>query len=1497
MGHAMEKRYVKQFCQMVFAVLLLVGAFQPVSATELGDTDVTETEEIAGDSLQDTEENFDVPAASSEPVSSQEPLPSMTPEVIETPAPSAIPEDNQDSTVIVESWSFDSDVLVYDNEKYVLNLSASLDSSVTRDTVSSMLPSHVLIQDGSAVPLTWDLAQIPEEGITGDGTFVVFGTLPDGYVLAEGVNAVEVQLVTVGVEELAVDDEKYLVGDAVSPGGTVINLFDYWVGDERYAVDTGISASNSNSGINQEHNLKFFSNADDNKYINSWTAGGVTGGIKNGIVKNVLGEDGYPILSPNYSIDKTNGDSLNYLFNSSSEATGQPGKAAYMDVKGLLQSGYAEDNEYNGYYYYDAQKNFAVFDENENAFEIYNTWGVKNGGGLADSSNGQFFPFNDASDVFDERNNSLVQKEDIYGSSQSLHHLFGLSMTSRFIQQNGGKNNGKPVIYEFSGDDDVWIFIDGVLVGDLGGVHNHAEISIDFSTGDIEITQYPVGQSEVTKKTTILDQFINAGKYTSSDSGKWSGNTFANDTYHTLNFFYLERGGGASNMKLKYNLVTIPESSIVKVDQTGDKIEGAGFELKIRSKNDNAEEVVASGTTNANGTLVLLNPETKLPIGLNDLRTKYDEFKKNHYDAEIVLYEKTIPPGYRGIQEIPLYFVEDEKVEEEILLVKDYWSNGSYAMPQVTTTLKSTVNYYDSESHNNLGTISLTEGNNQYDGKLFAVVLKKTDDEWRPISGTYEEGYTVAENGNMSSVIQAAKVNWYPFQLTNSTAYEVNVTELPGDITRYYHFDQTDRAEYAVGYYYTKADSPAEISESNTYPIYYPGLTGSENNIDKRVFSSRIYVPNIKNRIIVQKLDDQNDGYYVAGAKFNLYKEDQVEQTNGSYQLKADASPYDTCTTSISMLKDQKVDLIGANSFPTAGKTLDYGTYFIQEAPLGEQSGYTIVHKDGQGNIVSEAVPSDAYMVNPALVKVVVDETGIYAYAGDTNVNDGVDVQYGVGAIVRSMLRFAEKDDIDTTLHDIIASLMTNNSGATAEPSQLTYEKDENQGELDLAYNASSALYEYGPVEAGGKTAFTVDSGWAKVMIQQCQNELHRVPTSSDFHPLDDTDLSNLFSRSVIVRVKNQSAGELKLTNEVVVNERQQAYKDQDFQFNLQLDATGLGVAFDAALPQTITAKISGTDKVITLTKNGNVYSISSDNHITLSDGQSIVFEQLPKGIKFAVSEVEDTSFVTNVASKIVSMVNEEQVSTDGAIDESPSNPANGIKPQSGIIQRFNRTEVAYTNTTTEFVFYKVDSTGKPGEKGDPLSGAVFALYKLNDNLDIDYTNYSDTLLETDASGQLINEDQKKDWTLIETKVISGSSIKDISTVTSDANGIVSFSGIPYDAKEFRLVELTAPPGYTVPTGQWRIICDGDKSFKPIKDVSAVKNPPAIESINQEQDSEDPIKYQIRNYKPQDLPSSGNTGIGWFMKTGGALMISSALFIFFLAQRRKKQDLNKDSQE
>lgn len=374
------------------------------------------------------------------------------------------------------------------------------------------------------------------------------------------------------------------VKDAVSPTGTVINLFDYWVTekieDDVTLNDKVTTEKNYVKGINSNHVLKF--KPTGLKEANAWTE---TANPYSDIVNSVL-TDGYPTLSDKqifgietdetvsgseYATSGTT-ESLSYLFDpDSSYDTGY--RDAYRNVKGLLQV------DESGYYYYDSKKNFAEFNEASNSFTLYNDWAVT----YTDSSNqlteGQFFPF-DSYNKLDRSANA--------SDGNLLNHYFGMTLTARFIQQYGGHvdfQKNTDMVFEFSGDDDVWIFIDDVLVADLGGIHNAASVKIDFSTGNVDING--------SASTTIKKMFEEAGM--SGKESDWNGNTFADDTTHTLKFFYLERGSYASNCSLKYNLKEIPESSIIKVDQYGESVANAQFALYAAKKIDSTSEEGAVG--------------------------------------------------------------------------------------------------------------------------------------------------------------------------------------------------------------------------------------------------------------------------------------------------------------------------------------------------------------------------------------------------------------------------------------------------------------------------------------------------------------------------------------------------------------------------------------------------------------------------------------------------------------------------------------------------------------------------------------------------------------------------------------------------------------------------------------------------------------------------------------------------------------------------------------
>ena len=376
----------------------------------------------------------------------------------------------------------------------------------------------------------------------------------------------------------------------VNPTGTTVNLFDYWVvnGDNDKSANINEYNSNDNTGINKGHQLKF--NHGDGNGINRWTGKSAINGYgRLSFVKDML-VNGYPeIKAGTYTSYNTSGkykdESLDYLFNSASQENGkQDGKAVYNNVKGLFQLK-------DGYYVYDSygsdgsDGNYAVYNQITNSFNVYDKAGVYKDNANSEDNRGQFFPFDSAKKVFEEKNDQLSPLKITDGTKKitddtkyELNHHFGMSMTTEFVQPASGKTtDGKEMTFEFSGDDDVWVYIDDVLVGDLGGIHEKATLDINFATGAVHVGHVDNAndREKTIQNTTIKEIFKVAG----ADTTNFSGETFRDSTKHKLSFFYLERGAGASNMSLKFNLTTLPSSEVQKVDQNGQAVQGAKFAL------------------------------------------------------------------------------------------------------------------------------------------------------------------------------------------------------------------------------------------------------------------------------------------------------------------------------------------------------------------------------------------------------------------------------------------------------------------------------------------------------------------------------------------------------------------------------------------------------------------------------------------------------------------------------------------------------------------------------------------------------------------------------------------------------------------------------------------------------------------------------------------------------------------------------------------------------
>lgn len=962
-----------------------------------------------------------------------------------------------------------------------------------------------------------------------------------------------------------------------SPSGTTINLFDYWVNP-----DDHLSVSGS-GGVNAGHKFQFNDGKGDGP-LNQWTGGTSP---RPGIVNNTL-SDGYPKLS-----EALGDESLRYLFDSSA----QTGKTSHFGVTGLLKV-------QGGYYVYDSSENYAAYNADKNAFDIYGTWGIDK---VGDSSHqGQFFPFDAADKVFKEENGQLVQTgikadntgDSRYNGGKPVNHHFGLSMSTRFVQPKGDlTNNNNDMTFEFAGDDDVWVFIDDVLVGDIGGIHNRASLSINFHTGDIKVNDNYNG--------TLKSKYQEAGK---AGDTSWEGNTFADDTNHTLKFFYLERGATDSNMELKFNLVTVPESDIIKFDQDGKFVQSAEFALYKTDENftdttNDKNALLGSGTTDEAGHLTLTNDDDNGVINFDDL------YNKNHGNKYYLLKETRVPEGYRssltatgGSMQLEYVPASAENGAGGVIINRGgmdadsvVWKTGAFAGAKETITAPVNVYKADDDLTKSDETVNLKSG------ILFAVVLKrdksanadiKNQNNWYAVSGDPSTGmgYTLAEKPSKAGAIEAAKKDLHAFTLNTSGQYQVEIQNLPGDISKYYYLlsgDARKDAEYTVAIYHTTESSIANAKPENTVHVYSDGIADGTNF--KRQFATRLLVTNIQNRLFVQKTD--TEGKPVDGAKFALYTSRQVTtDANGKVVLKGEQTPYDTLTTGS---VGNPVPLEGAGIFPntSAGnRPLVNGTYFLKEvsAPKG-------------------------FLLNDTLTKVIVDDYGVHADAGTDD--DGVSTFVGPGALMKSLGQFGAEVDIDNTLTWIKGQRQTSD-GTLDGNDNLSWNNDAKGGEdeVHLKYGANGRVYQYGPTEEGKPYRLETETGWIRMGITQ------DVPGDTNAKGaranLDDMNLNALFTGATCVRVANEREASLEVTKKVALPDGLTGNKDAEFTFKFTVPTTA-GKTYKAAVFENAG---TASEKQV-----GKMFDLENGREQTITADQTIRVYGLAEGDQYAVQELTDT--------------------------------------------------------------------------------------------------------------------------------------------------------------------------------------------------------------------------------------------------------------------------------
>ena len=298
------------------------------------------------------------------------------------------------------------------------------------------------------------------------------------------------------------------------------------------------------------------SNARQNSFLGS-SAGGAGVPPTQGLLSTDLKEDGYPTAA---------GGSLRTLFSGAREVNHL-----------FIESTYSG----SGYYEYDSTQNFASI-RDSNDFVVYKELGTTDVATRPSMKHGQFFPFNDINPNMEASINSQnLYSAELDPLSESdprkyeqlylvpkPNYYFGMEIEASFVQTPSGRDAwGHDIIYEFTGDDDFWLYVDGELIIDLGGIHSALPGKVNYCTGEVSVNGVDTTLKDLFvqnyRKRGISEDMIAeniAGIFELNDKGQY---VFRDYSTHTMKIFFMERGAGASNLHTRFNLSSVRQGQVM----------------------------------------------------------------------------------------------------------------------------------------------------------------------------------------------------------------------------------------------------------------------------------------------------------------------------------------------------------------------------------------------------------------------------------------------------------------------------------------------------------------------------------------------------------------------------------------------------------------------------------------------------------------------------------------------------------------------------------------------------------------------------------------------------------------------------------------------------------------------------------------------------------------------------------------------------------------------